>query len=282
MRFPPWKIIVASLPAALSANEKIPREGPPPPTPSAATCLAAPIVVNRFVPPVPSPPKDIPDMRVHAASVRLFPGYRISALLGEPSTLPDIPRPSPKAPPTPEELARQDAFRARHHPPVMLHLGSTGWDRRISRVQWRHLHDSSIAYEAWVGVDVGALAGVGCFFHQGVPHSLFLMHHDIDTRVLHRFGGWARLPDLPVLPPGGYLVTRGDPQDAEGMHPLHSVLALFSAEKDALLAAREKRLEYEREARRWRELHPASKEPVSSTYWLKPHRGSRYLAPDKE
>ena len=50
-----------------------------------------PIPSNVFVPP--PPPKEVPPMRVDAATTRQLPTHQITVLRGEASTLPDIPPP---------------------------------------------------------------------------------------------------------------------------------------------------------------------------------------------
>src|SRR5690606_12692883 len=97
-----------------------------------ATRLPGPIVINRFVPPVPAPPKEVPAMRIDASAVRQGAEHRVTVLRGEASELPDIPAAAPTEPPSEEELARRSAFLSRYRPPVQLNFGATIYDGRIS------------------------------------------------------------------------------------------------------------------------------------------------------
>lgn len=221
-------------------------------------------------------------MRIEGISGRRLPTQRITILRGEASHLPDIPREEVKKSPTREELDARNDFLARHRPPVFLQLGATIYDHRISVVTWRHPEDPKLGYEAVVGLDFGIFANAGDFIHEGVAHSLILMHSNVPTDGLRRLGGgWWRGPELPEVEEGRFVVTAGDSKDAAGMSPLVKLLELYAVEKERLLEAHGRRLRYLRDAAEWRRLNPDPPEPAEVTYWLRPHRGSRYLAEPK-
>ena len=110
------------------------------------------------------------------------------------------------------------------------------------------------------------------------PEDLLARTAHLPARPL-RLRGTARKnpPACRGLAEGTYVIVKGDPRDAAGTYPLEALMALFANEKATLLEARHKRLEHERESRRWRELHPPAKTAEAASYWLRPHRGSRYL-----
>ena len=73
------------------------------------------------------------------------------------------------------------------------------------------------------------------------------------------------------------MILKGNPADAAGIAPLAKLLDLYKIEKDTLLKARAERLQAQLESDEWQKRNPASQEPKSHTFWLRPHRGSRYL-----
>ncbi len=268
-------------PPGIRAQEHAPAQEPEIPAADLSTRIPGPVTGGRFVPPPPPPPpKPVPaDMRVESAVVRKFPGRNLTILRGEPSTLPDLPRPVPPQPLTAEQIALREALRARHRPPVLLQFGASVFDEKVSYVTWRNPRDPDKGYEAVINMNFSVFANLHAFLHEGVTHQLLLMHREIDTARLRRNFAWHRPVSHPFVPAEGFLILKGDPGDEAGTAPLRILMDLYSIEKERLTAANIERKQALREAVEWAGLNPKSREPVSHGYWLRPHRGSRYLAP---
>ncbi len=226
------------------------------------------------MPPAPAPAKKIPSMRVEGSVTRTLDGKRLTVLRGEPSALPEIPRQIGPVVPTLEEAADRNARAAARSRTVLLQIGATVYDHRVSVVHWRHPHFPEIAYEAVAGLDFGLFAGVVAFTHEEVAHSLILAHSNATLTAIRPIGG--RQPDLPEVANEAHVIVKGDPTDAAGMHPFTALMDLYAAEKVQLVTAHAARLRYLRDADAWRKANPAP-EPAQRTFWLRPHRGSRYL-----
>jgi len=243
-----------------------------------ATRLERPIVVGRFVPPEPAPPKEIPEMRVDSVVAVQKHGKRLTILRGEPSALPDIPIPVPPEPPTPEQIAARAAFAASLPRPVQLNFHGMVLEREaggnVSVIHWTHPESPRIAYQATVGLDIGVFSLVGNFHHQGRPHRLHLFSSRAPVAAYQRWRGVD--PTVLEVKDGAFLVTRGDPDDPTGMAPLFALISLYAAEKDQLIAGFAKLQQNQREAAAWYKANPQP-EPAGYTLWLRPHRGSRYL-----
>lgn len=98
-----------------------------------------PIPSTEFIPP--PPPKEVPAMKVEAATTRKLPTHQITVLRGEASTLPDIPPPPEPKPSVPGRVGE------RHY---LLSFGATVYDHRISHVRWFDPRTEK-HFEAWCG-----------------------------------------------------------------------------------------------------------------------------------
>lgn len=240
----------------------------------ARTFISDSLEVPAFTPPAPPVEKRVPAMRVDAAVILPSANSRTLTLIrGEASTLPDIPIPPPPEPrephaPTPEELARE-AYSRRH----TLQIGATVFDHRLSVVHWQH-PDTRESYEAVCGFDIGLLAGVGQFVSDGETYSVMLMHSSYDTAHFRRFT--ARMfPNLPEVPAESIAFLKGNPKDLIGTAPITLLKDLIATEKSRLTTYQEDRTRYQEAFAAWEKAHPVA--PRDETFWLRPHRGSRYL-----
>ncbi len=231
--------------------------------------------VRPFTPPPPPVVKRLPAMRVDAAVTHLSKNSRTLTLQrGEASTEPDLPPPPPAPPhveprePTPEEIARR-IWDKRHD----LNLGATIYDHRISVVNWTD-QETLVRYEAVCGFDIGMLAGVGGFIHNGEDYGLFLMHSDFDTTWERRLTKDWQL-EVPEVAPGEILITRGYMKDAAAIAPMTVVKEIIAAELPRLLAYQADRSTYFAASAAWHAAHPPI--PRDETFILRPRRGSRYL-----
>lgn len=238
------------------------------------------LVVSAFTPPAPPVLKKVPVMRVNSAVTIPTKNSRTMTLLrGEASTLPDIPPPPPPAPLkakrelTPEEIAA-NTYERRHG----LLIGATIYDHRTSVVNWRH-PDTGEYYEAVCGFDLGLLGGTGGFIHDGESYSLFLMYFGMDSAVLRRFIK-NYVPPLPEVMPGAILIVKGDPQDLIGTAPITVLRDVIASENARLVPFQAARERYQEASAAWHKAHPPI--PHDEIFWIRPHRGSRYLKPANE
>jgi hypothetical protein len=231
--------------------------------------------VQPFTPPPPPVVKRLPAVRVDAAVAHLSKNSRTLTLhRGEASTEPDLPPPPPAPPyvapqePTPEEIA-QRIWQQRHD----LNLGATIYDHRISVVNWTD-QETLVRYEAVCGFDIGLLAGVGGFIHDGEDYGLFLMHSDFDTTWERRLTKDWQL-EVPEVAPGEILITRGDMKDTAATERMTVVKEIIATEAPRLIAYQAARATYFAASAAWHAAHPPI--PRDETFILRPHRGSRYL-----
>jgi hypothetical protein len=222
--------------------------------------------VPAFIPPAPAVEKQVPVMRVDSrTSAPSTNSHTLTLIRGEASTLPDIPVPLKSEDRkthelTPEETARHTKER-RH----FIQLGATVFDHRISQVHWTH-PDTGEVYEAMCGFHIGLLGGVGQFVRNGENYQLSMMISPADSR-------------LPEVPADSITFLKGDPEDPAGAGPIHWLRDLIAAEKVRLIRYQQDRLACQKAAAAWEKAHPPV--PRDETFWLRPHRGSRYLADPK-
>lgn len=246
------------------------------PVPATADRAAIPgsLAVAEFVPPAPVPPKQIPAIRIDAATtVPSGNGKTLTILRGEASTLPDIPSPPEPRPQvirerTADDLARE-IYRRRHS----IQLGATVYDHRVSVVRWQH-PDTRAPYEAVCGFDLGLLAGIGRFVRNGENYDLMLLHSMVDTKRMRNLGLRA-FPEQSEVANGSIRLLKGDPENQLGTTPIHLIKELLANEKTRLEIFQAD-LERHRKARTaWESANPVP--PRDETFWIRPHRGSRYL-----
>ncbi len=231
--------------------------------------------VPDFVPPAPPVEKKVPAMRVDSSvTVPTKSSRTLTIIRGEASTLPDLPLPVVSKPQAARELTPEQIERARIWRRHQLNLGATIYDHKFSQVRWQH-SDTGESYEVLCGFDVGLLAGTGGFIHQGESYTLMLMHSDCDTSQSRQFTKkW--LPDFSGVAVDSILVMKGNPDDPIGMASITVVRDIITREKSRLIPYQEARRKYMLASAEWDKAHPVV--PRDETYWLKPHRGSRYLA----
>jgi hypothetical protein len=222
-----------------------------------------PVPSTVFIPP--PPPKEVPPMKIEAATTRKLPTHQITVIRSEASTLPDIP-----LPPEPKPFV-QGPVGEPHH---LLSFGASVYDHRLSHVKW-HDPRTKENFEAWCAWDWTLLSpfpeiNIGeriSTFH------LFASNIDTDRRL--RFGkGW-EMPEHPQLEEHAFAITKGNTNDAEAIRILGTLRDYYIKHKDRLVLMQKAREEYQAAAAAWHAAHPPK--PQSHAYWLKPHRGSRYL-----
>ena len=222
-----------------------------------------PIPSTEFIPP--PPPKQVPAIKVQAATTRKLPTHLITVIRGEASTLPDIPRQPELKPFVPGQI------REPHH---VLGFGATVYDHRISHVRWYDPRTEK-HFEAWCGWDWTLVSPMPEIVLGERVSSFHLFASNIDTAVMRRAGHQFRMPEHPDLVEGAFSITKGDEDDAEALKALTAIRDFYLKHKERLGQIRQARKEYQAAAAAWHAANPPR--PQSHTFWLKPHRGSRYL-----
>ncbi len=222
-----------------------------------------PIPSTKFIPP--PPPKGIPAIKIEAATTRALPTHQITVLRGEASTLPDIPPPSKPKPFVQDPVAE---------PHYLLSFGSIVYDHRISHVRWFDPR-SEKHFEAWCGWDWTLFSPMPeIVLGKGVS-SFHLMTTNIDTAAARRSRREFRMPAHPELSEGEFSITKGNENDAEALKALTAIRDFYLKHKERLGQIRQAREKYQAAAAAWHAAHPPR--PQSHTFWMRPHRGSRYL-----
>ena len=234
------------------------------------------LTIPEFTPPAPAVEKKVPAVRVDSAIILPSENSRTLTLIrGQASALPDLPIPPEPEPqqsrlPTPEDTAR-DTDQRRHN----LQLGATIYDHRASQVHWQH-PDTGESYEAICGFDLSLLQGLGQFVHDGEVYQIMLTLSTVDTSRIRLADN---LPDLSAVQADSITLRQGNPKDLIGTAPVTLLKELITNEKSRLTTYQADRKRYQQAAAEWGKAHP----PVArdETIWLRPHRGSRYLADPK-
>jgi hypothetical protein len=225
-----------------------------------------PIPSSDFVPP--PPPKEVPRMEVEATASRDMGTHRITILRGEASTLPDIP-----PPPEPKPFIPVPAGE----PQYLLSFGTTVYDHRLSHVTWYDPR-SKQHFEAWCAWDWTLLCPLPRINQANQMGAFSLFASNINTGRHLRFGKEFVMPEHPMLEDLAFSITKGDPDNADANRILTDLRDYYTRHKDRLLAIREAREDYQKNSDAWHAANPPK--PENHTYWLKPHRGSRYLKPE--
>ncbi|MEO8615916.1 MAG: hypothetical protein ABI600_12305 [Luteolibacter sp.] len=243
---------------------------------AARSYLPDALEVRLFTPPVPVERKRMPNIRIDATiTLPSASGKTLTIQRGAASTLPDLPPPPPPEPIqpprklTPEEIARQ-LYHQRHS----LFLGATVYDHKVSEVHWTD-QETKTTYHAACGFDIGLIAGIQRFVHDGEQYAVDMLHSDVNT-TLTRDSSRKYNYNVPKVSAGQIIITQGDPKNPYATAPLSFIKELIDSEKDRLVTYQSDRRKYWEEASAWATAHPPI--PQDETVQLRPHRGSRYLA----
>ncbi len=221
-----------------------------------------PIPSSRFVPP--PPPKEVPEMEVEASSVLETPTHEITVVRSDDSTLPDIPPPPEPIPPQPSRKVE---------PNYLLSFGVTVYDHKLSHVRWYDPR-SKETFEAWCAWDWTLLSPIPELKLGEKVSSFHLFASNVDTNKW-RFGKNLEMPEHPVLQENAFAITRGNGDDKEAMRIITVIRDYFLEHRNRLVMIRQAQEKYRQEAEAWHAANPPK--PENHTFWLKPHRGSRYL-----
>ena len=83
------------------------------------------------------------------------------------------------------------------------------------------------------------------------------------------------MPEHPALEENAFAIIEGPGNDKEAIRILTIIRDYFIKHRDRLVLIQQARQKYQQEADAWHAANPPK--PENHTFWLKPHRGSRYL-----
>lgn len=221
----------------------------------------------KFTPP--PPPKRVPPMVVKASTATSSPTHKIVIIRGEASTLPDIPPPPVSKP----FVSGQEI-----EPRYLVSIGASVYDHKLSHVTWMN-PKTKVSFEAWCGWDFSLLSPfpqivIGektAFFHLSPSH--------IDTTVVRSLGRKIGIPVHPTVPADEFIISKGDIKDPDAQLLLATLREYYLLNKPRLILIKKAQAEYQAASDAWYAQHPPK--PENHTFWLKPHRGSRYLAKEE-
>ena len=222
-----------------------------------------PIPSTVFIPP--PPPKEVPPLKVEAVTSRELPSHRITVIRSEASTLPDIP-----PPPEPQPYVQGPV----REPSYLISFGATVYDHSLSHVKWYDPRKKQ-NFEAWCAWDWTLLAPMPRIEIGERVSSFNLISLSVDTELGLRLGRKFKVPDHPNLEELAFTITAGDANDAQAIRILTTLRDYYIKHKDRLVLIRKAREDYQAAAAAWHAANPPK--PQSHTFWMKPHRGSRYL-----
>lgn len=222
-----------------------------------------PIPSSRFIPP--PPPKKVPPMVVEASSVLKSKTHQITVLRGDASTLPDIP-------PPPEPKLYQPSREGEPH--YVISFGATVYDHQLSHVNWYDPRTKE-TFDAWCAWDWTLLSPITKLKFGEKTSSFNLFTSNIDTSKGLRFGKETKVPKHPALQENTFAITKGNGDNKEAIRAITIIRDYYLKHRERLLLIREAQVKYQQEAAAWYAANPPK--PQNHTFWLKPHRGSRYL-----
>ncbi len=242
---------------------------------SSRTFIPTDLEVPAFVPPAPPIEKTIPAMRVDSAvTVPAAHSRTLTILRGEASTLPDIPEPVIVEQRPPRKLTAGELARQAEERRCRLNFNAEVYENGVSILRWHH-PDTGEFYEAICGFDVNLLAGLGQFTSAGKTYHLSFSPPGVIPSTRRAFSKLP-IPKPPEAAPDSITITRGNANDPVGTATVTLLRDLIATEKSRLIVYQEERATYQQAAAEWQKSHPIL--PRDETVWLRPHRGSRYLA----
>lgn len=207
-------------------------------------------------------------MVIQASAVRRLPTHSITLIRGEPSTLSDIPQP-----PITKASASEREKESHYH----VALGATVYDHRHSLVTWTD-PETKECFEAWCGWDFTLMSPLAQADITSKIRSFHLSASNIDTTKEKRFGRQVELPSHPRVIADGFVIAKGDASNADANELLTNLRNYYLRHRPRLILIKKAQQEYQASAAAWHKENPPK--PESHTFWLKPHRGSRYLTKD--
>lgn len=222
-----------------------------------------PIPSNKFIPP--PPPKEVPPMVVKASTVTPSPTHKITLIRGEASTLPDIP---------PPPISQSFVPGRESEPHYLISIGASVYDHSLSHVTWTN-PETKESFEAWCGWDFTLLSPIPQI-EIGENFSYFhLSACNINTDKKQRFGSKSEIPSHPKVHADDFAISMGNATNPQAQLLLTTLRDYYLRHKPRLILIKKAQEEYQAAAAAWYAANPPK--PENHTFWLRPHRGSRYL-----
>lgn len=212
------RFLLLCIPTLLHAADPSPASG--------ETFVSESLEIPAFTPPPPFIPKEPLADAETTIVCRDDDGQAVTLQRGSVSMAPDLPVPEPVPDTATTRLMQHARPRA-----LLINMSGTVYDHKVTTVRWQHpvTHES---YEAVLGFDLGLVANLGSFVHEGVPcHSnIFCINLNTESPAAKRALSRGR-PQLivPSIGLDAYNITKGNSEDAAGMKPLFAVRDIYLA-----------------------------------------------------
>lgn len=204
-------------------------------------------------------------MVVKASSVTPSQNKKITLIRGEASTLPDIP---------PPPISKPSQSGRESEPRYVVSIGATVYEHRLSHVKWTNPATKE-SFEAWCGWDFTLLSPIPQIEIGKRFSSFHLSAFDVDAAAQRRSGRKIEIPMHPEVIANGFAISKGDASNADAQILLTTLRDYYLKHKERLILIKKAQQEYQADAAAWHAANPPR--PENHTFWLKPHRGSRYL-----
>ncbi len=222
-----------------------------------------PIPSSKFTPP--PPPKKVPPMVVKASTVTPSQTHNLTLIRGEASTLPDIP------PPPITKLTVPGHEGEPHH---IASISASVYDQSLSHVTWTNPATGE-SFEAWCGWDFTLLSSIPQI-DLGKNFCLFqISASNVNTAAEQRVGRKTDIPAHPAVTADSFTISKGNVANTDAQILLTTLRDYYLKHKTRLILIKKAQTEYQAAADAWHKANPPK--PENHTFWLKPHRGSRYL-----
>ena len=207
--------------------------------------------------------------------------------------IPDPPPPAPEiADPSPEFLALLETLRQNRLRYKTAGFSVTVWDHQVSQIRWWRRKQAAEdppasprpprmrvtsgqpalpaldEFEAWSNIDWNCLRSASAVEADGIRYDLLLGIGDIDTAKSGRLGPHS-IPDHPQLPatPATFVLTKGDPADADATACLRAIHAAYPAQAEELWAVHAARERLQREHEAWLKANPPQPQDTVIHCW---------------
>lgn len=204
-------------------------------------------------------------MVVRASTITPSQERKITLIRGEASTLPDIPPPPISKPSVPGRESE---------PHYIVSIGASVYDHSLSHVKWTN-PETKESFEAWCGWDFTLLSPISQIEIGEKFGSFHLSAFNVDADGERRAGRKTEIPAHPEVIADGFAISKGNAANADALILLTTLRDYYLKHKERLILIKKAQAEYQAAAAAWHKANPPK--PENHTYWLKPHRGSRYL-----
>ena len=204
-------------------------------------------------------------MVVKASTVTPSQSRSITLIRGEASTLPDIPPPPISKPSVPGR---------EREPHYVVSIGASVYDHSLSHLRWTN-PETKESFEAWCGWDFTLLSPIPQIEIGERFSSFHLSAFNVDAAAERRAGRKTEIPSHPEVIADGFAISKGDASNADAQILLTTLRDYYLKHKERLILIKKAQAEYQAAAAAWHKANPPK--PENHTFWLKPHRGSRYL-----